>query len=88
MSDGTNILTYLDPNTFHVIKTISVSASGYRINKLKINELEYIKGFVYANIWPTNTITKIDLTDGKVIGKLDLDSLAHEAKKKIHVHLR
>jgi len=81
MSDGTNVLTYLDSNTFQVIKTLSVTASGYRINKLKINELEYIKGFVYANIWPTSTIVKIDLTDGKVIGKIDLDSLAYEARK-------
>jgi glutamine cyclotransferase len=81
MSDGTNILTYLDPNTFQVIKTVSVTASGYRIKKLNLNELEYIKGFVYANIWPTSTIAKIDQIDGKVVGKLDLDSLAHEARK-------
>ena len=81
MSDGTNILTCLDPNTFQIIKTISVIASGYRIKKLKINELEYIKGYVYANIWPTSTILKIDLADGIVIGKLDLDSLEHEARK-------
>jgi len=81
MSDGTNILTYLDPDTFQVIKIIPVTASGYRINRLKLNELEYIKGFVYANIWPTSSIAKIDLTDGKVTGRLELDSLVHEAYK-------
>jgi len=81
MSDGTNVLTYLDPDTLQVIKTISVTASGHRANKVKLNELEYIKGFVYANIWPTNTIVKIDLTDGKVIGELVLDSLAHDVRK-------
>jgi len=81
MSDGTNILTCLDPDTFQVIKTIPVTADGYRINRLKLNELEYINGFVFANIWPTTTIAKIDLTDGKIIGRLNLDSLANEARR-------
>ena len=49
-----------------------------------LNELEYIKGFVYSNIWPTSTIVKIDLTDGRVLGKLNLDSLVHDAKKPTH----
>lgn len=81
MSDGTNILTYLDSETFQVIKKISVTAKGNRTNRLKLNELEYIKGFVYANVWPTSTIVKIDLTNGEVIGKMELDSLAHDASK-------
>jgi len=81
MSDGTNILTYLDPETLEVIKTISVSARGYARNNLKLNELEYIKGSIYANLWTTNTIVKVNPTDGKVIGKLDLNSLAYNAKK-------
>lgn len=82
MSDGTNILTYLDPITFQVIKTIPVTASGYLINTLKLNELEFIKGHIYANIWSTNLIAKIDLVQGKVIGKLELNSLANDAKKE------
>ncbi len=81
MSDGTNILTYLDPVTFKVIKTISVSARGYARNNLNLNELEYIKGFIYANLWTTSMIVKVNPTDGKVVGKLDLNSLANDAKK-------
>jgi glutaminyl-peptide cyclotransferase len=81
MSDGTNTLTYLGPDTFEVIKTISVSAKGYASNDLNLNELEYIKGFIYANLWMTNTIVKVNPTDGKVIGKLDLNLLAYDAKK-------
>jgi glutamine cyclotransferase len=77
MSDGTNILTYLDPNTLQVIKTTAVTENGFVKNN--INELEYIKGFIYANIWTTNTIVKINPADGSVIGKLDLGSLAYEA---------
>jgi glutamine cyclotransferase len=78
MTDGTNILTYLDPNTLGVIKTISVSENGYSTDNL--NELEYINGYIYANIWTTNTIVKINPSDGKLVGKLDLTSLANEAK--------
>jgi glutaminyl-peptide cyclotransferase len=78
MTDGTNLLTYIDPNTLQVIKAISVSENGYI--KDNLNELEYIKGYIYANIWMTNTIVKINPTDGKVIGELDLTSLTNEAK--------
>jgi glutamine cyclotransferase len=50
------------------------------LNIRLLNELEYIRGFVYANIWPTSTIVvKIDLTDGRVLGKLNLDSLVQDA---------
>ncbi|SKB27188.1 glutaminyl-peptide cyclotransferase [Daejeonella lutea] len=78
MSDGTSQLTYLAPINLQMIKRVSVVEDGYAKNNL--NELEYIKGFIYANIWLTNTIVKIDPTTGKVVGKLDLGSLAHDAK--------
>ena len=78
MSDGTNILTYLDPKDLHVVKTISVTENGYVKNNL--NELEYIKGYLYANVWTTNTIVKINPSDGKVIGKLDFNSLSIESE--------
>ncbi len=80
MSDGTNILTYLDPNNLKVVKTISVSNSGYAEDFL--NELEYINGFIYANIWTKNYIVKIDPSNGKVVALLDLSSLLAEAKSK------
>ena len=78
MTDGTNLLTYIDPNTLQVIKAIPVSENGYV--KDNLNELEYIKGYIYANIWMTNAIVKINPADGKVIGTLDLTSLTNEAK--------
>jgi len=78
MSDGTYTLTYLDPETLHVIKKITVTENG--CVKDNLNELEYIHGYIYANIWTTNTIVKIDPASGKVLGKLDLTSLAYEAK--------
>ena len=78
MSDGTYELTYLDPVTLQTIKKVAVTENGCA--KTYLNELEYIKGYIFANIWTTNTIVKIDPTDGKVVGKLDLSSLAYEAK--------
>ena len=78
MSDGTNNLYFLDAKTLSVKRTISVSDNGLVIDKL--NELEYIKGFIYANVWMTNTIVKIDPDNGVVVGKLDLTALANEAK--------
>jgi glutamine cyclotransferase len=73
MSDGTSNLTYRDPGDFEIIKTIPVTENGYVVNNL--NELEFINGFIYANIWLTNSIVKIDPTSGQVVGKLDLTKI-------------
>lgn len=78
MSDGTNTLTYLDPATLQVVRSLPVSENNYA--KDYLNELEYINGYIYANVWTTNTIVKIDTASGKVVAKLDLTSLANEAK--------
>lgn len=80
MSDGTNVLTYLDPINLKIIKTINVSNNGYAEDYL--NELEYIKGHIYANVYQKNYIVKIDPTNGNVVGILDLSSLDNKAKLK------
>ena len=80
MSDGTNTITYLDPNTFKTVKTLTVSENGYA--KDNLNELELINGFLYANIWTKDEIVKIDPATGNIVGKLDLSSLAREARLK------
>jgi glutamine cyclotransferase len=80
MSDGTANLTFLSPDNLKPVKTITVKENGLPLKEL--NELEYIKGFIYANVWQTNYIIKIDPSNGKVVGKLDLNSLAVEAKYK------
>jgi glutamine cyclotransferase len=79
MSDGTNELTYLEPDNLNKVKSISVSENGYALDYL--NELEYINGFIYANLWGKNTIVKIDTASGAVISKMDLTSLTEEAKQ-------
>lgn len=80
MSDGTSYITYLDPTSFAVTKTLDVAENNYVVEN--INELEYIKGFIYANIWMTNTIVKIDPNTGDVVAKMDLSSLSAESKTK------
>ncbi|WP_282040027.1 glutaminyl-peptide cyclotransferase [Saccharicrinis aurantiacus] len=78
MSDGSYQLRYIDPLTMQVIKTLNVTEKGRF--KEYLNELEYIKGYIFANIWTTNTIVKIDPVDGKIIGKLDMTDYAFSAK--------
>ena len=80
MSDGTRYLTYLDPVSYSVTKTLDVAENGYVQEHL--NELEYIKGFIYANVWTTNYIVKIDPNTGDVVGKIDLSSLSFECKTR------
>jgi len=78
MSDGTEKLIFLDTATLKPVKTIRVKDENGYVTKL--NELEYMEGFVLANQWETNRILKIDPDSGEVVGVLDLTPLAREAK--------
>jgi glutaminyl-peptide cyclotransferase len=80
MSDGSSKLTYLNADNFSVIKTISVNNEYGSVQYL--NELEYVKGIIYANIYTTNSIVKIDASNGKVVGKIDGSALANEVKSQ------
>jgi len=73
LSDGTQQIRFLDPDTFQVRKTISVVDGGRPV--LEINELEYVQGEIYANIWHDDRIARIDPQSGKVIGWIDLTGL-------------
>lgn len=80
MSDGTNIITYLDPDSLKVIKILNVSFNGSPM--LFLNELEYIKGYLYANIYGTGKIAKIDPKSGIITGIIDLKPLSEDARLK------
>lgn len=80
MSDGTNVLTFLDTATLNPVRTVNVLENNLPV--LYLNELEYVKGFIYANIFTTNTIVKIDPDTGRVVAKADLTGLYNEAKKR------
>jgi len=73
MSDGTAILRFLDPRKFTVVKQIEVKDRGRPVPYL--NELEYIKGEIFANIWDTGYIARISPQTGRVLGWIDLRGL-------------
>ena len=74
MSDGTSYLRFLDPKTFRETMRINVSdETGQAITNL--NELEYIHGEIYANVWQSNKIARISPATGKVLGWIDLTAI-------------
>lgn len=73
LSDGTPSLRFLDPNTFEEVKRITVSDRGGEVQEL--NELEYVDGRIYANVWQTDRIAIISAADGRVIAWADLGGL-------------
>lgn len=80
MDDSSDALTFLDPATCKPVKTLRVTVNGTPRDSL--NELEYIKGYLYANVWYTDYILKIDPATGKVVGRLDLSSVVADARNK------
>lgn len=73
MSDGTSTLYFLDANTFVVTGHVQVYDNNVPVTNL--NELEYIRGQVYANVWGTDSIAMIDPNSGRVTGWIDLSGL-------------
>ena len=73
-----NVLFYYEPGTFKQVKTLSVTEND--LPAVNINELEYIKGFIYANQWQYPYILKIDPATGKVVAKMDLSGLIRQEK--------
>ena len=80
MSDGTAFLRLLDPKSLREVKRIKVTDGGSPVDNL--NELEYVKGEVYANIWQTDRIARISPATGQVTGWIDLSGLLPEADRK------
>ncbi len=71
--DGTAIIRFRDPKDFHEVRNITVTDQGSPVTNL--NELEYIHGEIYANVWHTNRIARISPRDGHVIAWIDLSGL-------------
>jgi glutamine cyclotransferase len=74
MSDGTPVLRFLDPNSFVEVRRVSVTDERGRPVS-DINELEYVYGEIYANVWHTNQIARISPSTGKVLGWIDLSGV-------------
>jgi glutaminyl-peptide cyclotransferase len=73
LSDGTPVLHFLDPVSLRQVRQIQVTADGQPVNNL--NELEWVKGEILANVWMTNRIARIDPSTGVVKGWIDLSAL-------------
>lgn len=73
MSDGSERITFRDPNTFAPVRTIEVYDDNGPI--VNLNELEYVNGKIYANIWQSNTIVTIEPQTGRVLDTIDATPL-------------
>jgi glutaminyl-peptide cyclotransferase len=77
MSDGTPYLRFLDPKTLAETGRIQVTLEGKPLRN--VNELEWVKGEIYANVWQTNWIVRIDPQSGRVVGRVNLGGLLQPA---------
>ncbi len=73
ISDGTSFLYFWDPHSFKEVKRIQVRDHGVPVNRL--NELEYIKGEIFANVYTTDRIARVSPETGQVTGWIDLQGL-------------
>ena len=79
MSDGSDTLTFLDPKSLASTKTLKVQDAGRPIGNL--NELEWVEGEIWANVWQTDRIARISPNTGEVSGWIDLRSLYPQAQR-------
>jgi glutamine cyclotransferase len=79
MSDGTSQLRFLDPHTLRETGRLGVTLGGRPLDRL--NELEWIKGRIYANVWQTNWIVQIDPRSGEIDGLINLEGLLDPAER-------
>jgi glutamine cyclotransferase len=74
LSDGTNTLRYINPDTFEVVRTLEIYAGKEALTNL--NELECVGNNIYANVWHANRIARIDVRTGQVRAWIDLSAIA------------
>lgn len=81
LSDGTHVIRFVDPETFQTVRTITVMRENGQ-PLMDINELEYVKGEIWANVWHSeninlpNHIARIDPQTGKLLGWINLDGIS------------
>lgn len=79
LSDGTAVLRFLNPASFEVENSVTVTLDGRAIRNL--NELEWVKGEIFSNVWRTDWVVKINPESGLVTGIIDLAGLLSDADK-------
>ncbi len=79
LSDGTDVLTFIDPDSFKPSRKLSVKFNGKALREL--NELEYIDGEIWANVWHSDRIVRIDPASGQVKSYLNLAGILPQSEK-------
>jgi glutamine cyclotransferase len=79
MSDGSEIITRRDPQTFEALETIRVTYNGQPV--VRLNELECVDDVIFANIWFSDFIVRIDKATGQVTGVIDAQGLLPDAER-------
>jgi glutamine cyclotransferase len=85
LSDGTSTIRVLDPHSFKQLRRIRVKQGRRLIDKL--NELEFVKGELYANVWYSDHIARIDPADGSVLGWIDCSQVYPAARRPNREHV-
>ena len=79
MSDGSSRLTFRGPETFRPVREVTVRHDGRPVDQL--NELECVGGHVYANVWQTDRLVRIDPKTGAVTATIDASGLLNPAER-------
>jgi glutamine cyclotransferase len=79
-SDGTSNLSFYEPGTFRLLRTLGVTEGGGL--SYNLNELEYIDGFIYANQWQAPYIHKINPESGEIVAKIDFSDICNRIKSQ------
>ena len=79
LSDGSYTLRFLDPQTFQVVRRLNVQSQGRKIRNL--NELEYINGQIFANVWHQDYIVAISPRNGEVLARIDLRGILPDSDR-------
>jgi glutamine cyclotransferase len=82
LSDGTSTLRFFDPATFRELRRIVVKDRGKPV--VELNELEYVHGEIYADVWHSNRIARISPATGNVLGWIDLAGILPENQRSSH----
>lgn len=85
MSDGTNVLYIIEPGMFTVLSRLEVYDNEKMVDQL--NELEYINGEIWANIWNSDLVARIDPSTGKLLGYIDLKGILNDSQTDTRVNV-
>lgn len=85
MSDGSNVIYFFEPEMFTIVSRIEVYDNEQMVDSL--NELEYINGEIWANIWMKDIIARIDPATGKVLGYIDLQGILDDPQTDTKVNV-